>query len=298
MAGLADLDADRLKRMAAQVPGVKAVRDYRVLLRDPDIDAVAIAVPATLHYQVARAALLAGKHVYVEKPLAVSRADGEALVRLARARRRILMVGHILEYHPAVLWLRDMIRRGELGRILYVYSTRVNLGNIRSEENALWSLAAHDVAMILFLIGERAAAVQAVGGDYLQRGVEDVAFMTIRFPRRVLASVHVSWLDPHKVRKLTVVGSKKMAVFDDMEPQEKLRIFDKGVGDHLALRSGDIVSPRVDLTEPLLLECGHFVRCLNRGTKPRSDGEEGLRVLRVLDGAQKSMAHGSRLERL
>ncbi|HEX7050671.1 MAG TPA: Gfo/Idh/MocA family oxidoreductase [Longimicrobiales bacterium] len=286
-------------RIAAEYPGVRVTDAYDEVLADAEVEAVVLATPAPMHAEMAVAALEAGKHVFVEKPLALSVADAERVARAAEAAGRILMVGHLLEYHPAVEYLKDVIDRGELGDVYYCYSQRVNLGKLRSDENALWSLAPHDISVVLYLMGEEPETVEATGQAFLQPGIEDVVFMTMRFASGRVAHVQVSWLDPHKARRLTVVGSKKMVVFDDMQAQEKIRIYDKGVdrrpteaasygsyGELLALREGDIVIPRITGREPLALEIGEFLRSVATGIPPRSDAEDGLRVVRVLEAAQ------------
>jgi predicted dehydrogenase len=208
------------------------------------------------------------------------------------------MVGHLLEYHPVVLRLRDMIKNGELGTVHYIYAQRLNLGTVRSDENALWNFAPHDISVILYLLGLEPSDVSARGQCYLQKDIEDVVFLSLNFDNRAMAHVHVSWLDPHKVRKITVVGSRKMAVFDDLEGTEKLRVYDKGAevstdydsfAEYVSLRFGDILMPYIKLTEPLRLECQHFVECVKTRRTPVSDGRDGLRVVKVLDAAQKSL---------
>jgi predicted dehydrogenase len=276
------------------------VGDLEQLLADPAVDALVIATPPETHHRLAKEALRRGKDVLVEKPLTLRTEDAEELVRMARERSRVLMVGHLLVYHPAVDLLRDIVQRGELGEIHYLYSQRVNFGVIRTHENALWSLAPHDVAVAIDLFGESPQSVTAQGAAYVRPGVEDVAFLQLRFPSGRLAAIHVSWLDPHKDRKLTLVGSRKMAVFDDMEPTEKVRIYDRGVerpdylpyGEALTLRFGDIVIPSVAAAEPLTIECQHFVDRLHDRTAPRSDGESGLRVVRALGAASESLRRG------
>jgi predicted dehydrogenase len=298
-----DLDEPQLAVVHRAYPGIDLTEKYAEPLARPDVDAVVITTPAATHYAMARAALEAGKHVFVEKPLATNVHEGEELVKLAERLGRILFVGHLLVYHPAVTWLREYLGRGELGDVLYMYASRVNLGQVRVEENALWSLGPHDISMILHLLGQDPIEVQATGQSYVREGVEDVVFVTLRFPGRILAHVHVSWLDPHKVRKLTVVGSKKMAVFDDMEAAEKIRLYDKGVDvaedgstlrDSLAVRSGDIRIPRISAEEPLAIECRHFLECVRTGRRPLTDGWNGLRVLRVLHAADVSLQAGGR----
>jgi predicted dehydrogenase len=298
LALLCDSDAQRLTRAAAQAPEARRATDAREVASAADVQAVVISSSAISHYPLAKAMLEAGKDVYVEKPLALSVEHAEGMVRLARERGRILMVGHLLIHHPAVQYLKRLVQEGALGDIHYLYTQRVNLGRVRRDENALWSFAPHDISVILHLLGDQPLDVTARGSAFLQEKVEDVAFLNLRFPKGRMANVHVSWLDPHKVRRCTVVGSKKMAVFDDMEASEKLRIYDKGVdragevvpyGDVLSVRSGDIVIPKISLQEPLKLECQHFVDCVRDRKTPITDGESGLRVVRVLAAAQASL---------
>jgi predicted dehydrogenase len=301
LVALADSDPRRLSATAAQYPGVRAVSVVEELARDPAVQGVVVSASAASHYSLARTMLESGKDVYVEKPLALEVAHAEELVRLARERPRILMVGHLLLYHPAVRYLKELVARGELGDLYYIYSQRVNLGKVRRDENALWSFAPHDLSVILHLIDLEPVDVVARGSAFLQGRIEDVVFLDLRFPGGKLAHVHVSWLDPHKLRKFTVVGSQKMVVFDDMEASEKVRIYDKGVdregkivsyGDALTVRSGDIVIPKISLQEPLAIECRHFVDCIRERKQPLTPGEDGLKVVRVLAAAQASLEQG------
>jgi predicted dehydrogenase len=292
-------DANRAKAAAAY-PGVATCSDPAELVARPDIDAVVIAAPAPLHYEIARKALDAGKHTFVEKPLTLTSADARDLLHRAEERGLTLMVGHLMEYHGAIEYLRDLVASGELGEILYVYAQRLNLGKVRTAENAFWSLAPHDVSMILFLLGEAPDRVSANGASYLHEGVQDVVFANLHFASGKTANIHVSWLDPHKTRRITLVGSKKMAVFDDMESTDKIWIYDKGVapadamayGEDLMLRFGDIRVPHVKMAEPLVAEMKHFVECIESGATPRSDGLDGLRVVQVLEAVDASMRQG------
>jgi predicted dehydrogenase len=299
-----DLDEGALAQVEERYPRLIRTSDYKDLLCDPEIDALVVATSAVTHYGLARAALEADKHVFVEKPIALNTEDAEVLVRLADARGLVLMVGHLLLYHPAVTHLKEMIDRGDLGDVHYVYTARRNLGKVRQDENVMWSLAPHDISVALHLLGGMPATVAAQGQAYLQTGIEDTAFCTLRFADGRLVHSHISWLDPHKVRRLTVVGSRQMAVFDDVEPTEKLRIYDKGVdrmpqynsyGDALTLRFGDIYVPRIDMREPLRLECQHFLDCVAQRRRPLSDGRNGLQVLRVLNALQRSLDEGGGL---
>ncbi len=301
LAALCDHDPARLAATAAQYPGVRATARVEEVAGAPDVRGVVVAASAAQHHTMARALLEAGKDVFVEKPLALRTDHAEELVRLARERDRILMVGHLLLHHPGVRWLKEMVRKGELGEVLYIYSQRVNLGKVRRDENALWSFAPHDLSVILHLLEREPLDVAARGSAFLQGAVEDVVFLHVRFPGGKMAHVHVSWLDPHKLRKFTVVGSQKMVVFDDMEASEKIRVYDKGIdragqivsyGDALSVRSGDILIPKISLQEPLRIECQHFVDCVREHRTPLTDGEDGLRVVRVLAAAQQSLAAG------
>jgi predicted dehydrogenase len=296
-----DVSTEQLSRISGAFPGVTWTKDYSELVSDSDINAVVIATPPADHFQLASRALEAGKDVFVEKPLALNVDDGRKLVELADKNDRILMVGHIMEYHPASLKLKEFISSGKLGRVYYLYSSRVNLGKVRDIENSLWSFAPHDISLIMFLLGKIPVGVTSTGASYLQKEIEDVSFLTLHFEDKTMAHIHVSWLDPHKERKLTVVGSKMMAVFDDTESTEKIRLYDKGVdtkldyttyGEYLSLRAGDILIPKVDSTEPLMAECKHFIDCVQNRKRPISDGNDGLRVLTVLTAAQDSMQKG------
>jgi len=296
-----DLDEGNLKRAKAQYPDIEITDNYAALLQDPEIQAVVIATSAALHHKMVKEALLSGKHVYVEKPLTLSITHAEELVQLAQENEKKLMVGHLMEYHPAIEKLKDMIDGQELGDIYYLHAQRVNLGKIRRDENALWSFAPHDISIIMYLLGEMPENVSARGQAYLQDGIEDVVFLNLLFASKVMAQIQLSWLDPHKIRQTTIVGSKKMAVFNDMEPTEKIRIYDKGVvnngvygsfGEALSLRFGDITIPYIKMTEPLRLECKHFIDCICNDTKPRSDGQDGLQVVKVLQAAQDSLDNG------
>ena len=289
------------ERWAPAFPDARASSDLDELLADPDLDAVVVATPVPSHAALAARVLEAGKHCFVEKPLAQSVADAEEVVAAARAAGRVLMVGHLLEYHPGLEQLKQIADSGELGDIHYIYGNRLNLGKLRAEENALWSLGAHDVSVVLRLAGgEEPVECTATGECYMREGVEDVVFAYLRFASGLAAHLHLSWLDPHKERRFTVVGSKKMATFDDMEVERKLTIYDKGFdedsssyGEYIT-RSGDISSPRVPNDEPLRIECRHFVDRVRDGAPPRSDGEAGLRVVRVLEALQESLDRSRR----
>ena len=295
---ICDLDEKKLGQMSSLYPGTKTTKDFNDLINDPDLHAVVIATTAPHHFTLGKQALEAGKDVYIEKPLVLKTDDAEELIRIADENKQILMVGHLLEYHPVVNKLKEMIDAGELGDIHYIYAQRVNLGTVREDENALWNFAPHDISVILYLLDMEPTDISARGQAYLQKGIEDVVFFTLNFNDKKMAHVHVSWLDPHKVRKITVVGSKKMAVFDDIESTEKLRVYDKvathnteytSFAEYLNLRFGDITIPHINVGEPLKLECNHFLESIRNRTQPLSDGLDGLRVVKVLDAAQKSL---------
>ncbi|MFZ4849486.1 MAG: Gfo/Idh/MocA family protein [Caldilinea sp.] len=268
------------------------------ILADPALAGVVVATPARTHFTLARDALAAGKHVLVEKPLTMDLDEGAELIALARQQQLTLMVGHVFEYNPAVRYIKTLIERGELGEIFYLYSRRVNLGRVQSDVNALWSIAPHDISIALYLLGQMPEAVRCQGASCLNGRVEDVVFLTLFFPNNLLCHVHASWLDPSKTREMTVVGSRKMVVYDDVSTEGKVRIYDKGAfrkgdvtyGDfQYKLHSGDILIPRLDLHEPLQMECAHWIDCIRTGSPPLTDGENGLRVLKVLDAGERSL---------
>jgi len=295
LAWLCDASEDARAKLAASFPAARSTGEIADLLADPELDAVVLATPVPTHAELAVAVAGAGKHCFVEKPLATSAADAERAVAAAAEAGRILMVGHLLEYHPAVARLKELIENEDLGGLYYVYGNRLNLGKLRADENALWSLGAHDVSVALHLIGEEPETCEAHGASFVREGVQDVVFCYLRFPSGIVAHLHLSWLDPHKERRLTVVGSRRMATFDDMLIEGKLTIYDKGFdedtrswGEYIA-RSGDTFSPRIANREPLRIECEHFIECIRTGATPRSDGHSGLRVVRVLEALQRSL---------
>ena len=289
---ICDNDPARLHLMKDQYPGLLAANDYEALLKSDNLKAVIIATPAEQHFSMAEAALLAGKDVLVEKPLALRYSDGEKLVRLAEKLNRILMVGHLLEYHPAILKLEQIINSGELGRIQYMYSNRLNLGRVRREENILWSFAPHDIAVILRLIGDLPLEVTSTGGAYLQPNIADVTVTNMLFDNGVRAHIFVSWLHPYKEHRLVVIGAKKMASFNDGAVENKLLLYDQGmdwVNGALVPRKGDGTNIEFDVDEPLKIECQHYLECLRTRESPRTDGPSALNVLRVLQASQRSL---------
>lgn len=303
-----DPDAENVKRAVRLMPSLKATTNPAEVIADPLVNAVIIATPASTHYEFAKAALLAGKHALVEKPLANSSAEAEELVSIASEKGLVLMVGHILEHHPATVRLKRLIDEGELGKVQYLYLIRTNLGRIRADVNVMWDLAPHDISIVHYLLDAVPRRVSAKGKSYVVKGIEDVVFMLLEFDKDVIASIHVSWLDPEKIRRVTVIGDEKMAVFDDLQGVEKIRVLDRGVDYNpraerefedfgsfqLAYRYGDIWIPNLQLTEPLRNQCTHFVECIRNGVEPRTSGESGLKVVRVLEAAQRSLEEDGR----
>jgi predicted dehydrogenase len=295
LAWLCDLDERSLARYAMRHPRARMTNRYEDLLDDPSVDAVAVATPVALHYAMAKQALEAGKHVFVEKPPAMRAHEMEDLYTLAAERRLVLMPGHLLLYHPGVRKLKELIGSGALGEVLCIYGNRQNLGKIRRDENALWSLGVHDLSVILYLVEEEPDEVVAHGNSFLTPGVEDVVFCYLHFPSGKIAHMHLSWLDPHKMRKITVVGSEKMAVFDDMELDRKVTIYDKAPWKRAdsygewQTRSGDIHIPKVSTDEPLKLECQHFLALVRGEGDPQRVALDGLSVVRTLEQLQTSL---------
>ena len=297
---ICDAAPENLERARAACPGVGLADDFETVIADEEVEAVVVASPAVTHHSLCREALLAGKHVFVEKPLSTDVEQGRDLVRLARERGLVLMVGHVFLYHPGVRFIKEYIDSGQAGRILYMYSQRLNLGRLRRDENCLWSLAPHDVSIMLYLMGGMPTSVVARGASYLRPGIEDVVFFTVYFPDGQIGNVHVSWLDPHKIRRFTIVGSEKMLVFDLMDPENKVKIFDRkvypaggdevmGYGDEMKIHFGEETCPEIRMEEPLKLECLQFLECVREGKEPLTSAESGLRVLEVIGAAGQSM---------
>jgi predicted dehydrogenase len=295
LAWICDVSEERVAAAASRYPAARTTTSFDELLADEAVEAVVVATPVPTHAELARRTLAAGKHVFVEKPMAMGAGDAEVLVALAEERGLTLMPGHLLLYHPGVLKLKELVDAGELGDVLYVYGNRQNLGTIRADENALWSLGVHDLSVILYLLGEEPSEVLARGESFLKEGVEDVVFCHLRFPSGKAAHMHLSWLDPHKMRRMTVVGTDKMAVFDDMELDRKVTVYDSAAEPSLrsygewSTRTGDVYSPRVPNAEPLRLECEHFLG-LVRGEGDRFEAARaGLAVVRALEQLQASL---------
>ena len=301
---LAETTPDRREYVKSRYKDIHVINDYKDILRGDAVDAVAIATPAGCHYRQVRDTLMAGKHCFVEKPLAMERAEAEELVSIAQRKNKILMVGHIFLYNAAVRKLKEEIDKGTLGAILYIYSQRLNLGKIRQDVNAMWNFAPHDISILLYLIESSPLWVSAIGACYVQPGIEDVVFMTIGFENGINANIHISWLDPNKIRKMTIVGTKQMIVYDDISDY-KIQIFDKGIekievgdslGDYdsfgkfqLIHRAGDLLIPKIEFIEPLRTETKHFIDCIYNNSKPLSDGTHGLMVTKIIEAAMTSL---------
>ena len=292
LAWLCDSD-DGKEELAGRYPQARYTKDFDEMLGDDSLDAVVVATPVPTHFDLARRALAAGRHVLVEKPPAMRGEEMAELCKLAQESDLVLMPGHLLLYHPGVVKVKEMIDAGELGQVLCVYGNRQNLGQIRRDENALWSLGAHDLSVMLHLIGEEPVEAWARGESFLRNGIEDVVFCFLRFPSGVVAHMHVSWLDPHKMRKLTVVGRDKMAVFDDMEPERKVTVYDKGPVQRPAsewqVREGDIHIPKLTREEPLRRECAHFLSLVAGEGDPLEPSRQGVAVVRTLELLQESL---------
>jgi predicted dehydrogenase len=306
-----DLDPERLHRAERQHPGARMTSVFHDVLEDPEVDAVVVATPVHTHHALSLQALEANKHVMVEKPLAQTSAQGREMIETAEARGLTLLVGHVFLYNPAVRQIREYIRSGTLGDIHYIYSQRLNLGIVRRDVNALWNFGPHDISIVNYWLEAAPESVIARGYSYIQPGIEDVVFMTLDYPGNIGVNAHISWLDPRKVRRMTIVGSEKMLVYDDVDADARVVIYDKGIsregaedvgGDgaslgrfesfgefQLLVRAGDVLIPKLEFAEPMKIECQHFVHCIRTGERPLSDGLDGLRVVQALEAAQRSM---------
>jgi predicted dehydrogenase len=307
LVGVADLSVERLRQLRTRYRNVVLTQNFRDLLTDA-VDAVVIATPVSTHHSLAREALRAGKHVLVEKPLTSTSTEALDLIRLAEQRGLALMVGHTFEYNPAVIALRDIVRRGDIGEVLYVDAARLNLGQFRHDVNVLWDLAPHDISIMNLLVQSEPTHVSARGSTCVHPNMHDVAYLELRYPNGVMGHIHVSWLEPAKVRRFTVVGEEKMIVYNDVSSEEKLRIYDKRAvkttssGDfadfHLTYHYGGVTIPAVPIGEPLKIEIDHFAECILHGAVPQSDGWSGLRVTQVLEAADKSLHNGGTRKRI
>ncbi len=304
---VADLKKERLAIIQNSFPSVKVTENYRDLF-GMHLDAVVVATPPATHFAIARDCLEHGLHAMVEKPLTLTSADAEELIEIAEKNKKVLMVGHTFEYNNAVHALKDLMDKGDLGEIYYLDSARLNLGLFSKELNVMWDLAPHDISIMIYLLGKLPFSVSAQGTESVFKGIHDVAYINLHFPGNIMAHVHVSWLDPCKVRRVTVVGSKKMAVYNDIESLEKIKIYDKGVNApeytnnyadfQISYRYGDILIPNIRVVEPLKIECQHFLDCISNGKKPCSCGEDGFHVVKVLEAAQKSLTNSGHIEEL
>lgn len=295
---ICDIDEDRIKFFQKKYPDLAISYDYRGLLKNPEIKAVVISTPAVTHYPLAKEALLANKDVFVEKPLALNYGEGEELVSVAQEKDKILMVGHILEYHPAIIKLKELVNSGELGNIKYIYSNRLNLGKFRTEENILWSFAPHDISIVLDLLEEMPEEVSAHGANYLEPNISDVTVTTMTFPSGVKAHIFVSWLHPYKEQKLVVIGGKKMVMFDDLGSNGKLFLYNHKIDwiERIPVPRPEDAQPlEVEEKEPLRSECEHFIDCIISRKLPRTDGQSGLRVLKILEACQESLKENGKL---
>lgn len=298
-----DLDAARLTRIATKHPHIETTQDLGQILGDPEIDAVAVSTPVKTHFELVRQALAAGKHVMVEKPITSTSDEARQLIGCAQEAGKILMVGHVFEYNASIRALKRLVDSGELGDVHYMYFERTNLGPVRTDVNALWDLASHDISIMSYVMGRPPSDVTARGQSYLNESIEDAVFATFAFDQGPLAHVNVSWLNPRKVRQITVVGSKKMAVWDDLELQRPIQIYDRHVeggldaDTYLAYKTtvidGGVYIPNIKLNQPLQAECEHFLDCIEKGEQPQSDGASGLAVVLALEAATRSMAEGS-----
>jgi len=292
LAAVCDSNRDRLEGVSKSYPEIRTTHSFQSIIKDSSIDAIAIATPAETHYQMAKQGLLAGKHVFVEKPIALHVREGMELNELAKTQQQVLMIGHLLHYHPGVIKLKQLVSEGELGKIEYIYSNRLNLGKIRREENILWSFAPHDISVILSLTGEMPERVISEGANYLHKRVADVTLSNLSFPSGIKAHIFVSWLHPYKEQRLVVVGDRKMALFDDVEPEHKLLLYPHRIvwKDHVPVPDKkEAEKIPIERREPLREECRHFIDCIREGLTPKTDGEEAIRVLRVLQACQRSL---------
>jgi predicted dehydrogenase len=306
LAWVCDADPGRLQPVASRYPSARATPRIGDVLADASVDAVYLATPVSSHYALARKALLQGKHVLIEKPLATTLEQAQELAELAAARELTLMVGHTFVFSPPVRKVKDLIDGGTVGPIYYVETTRVNLGLFQKDVSVLWDLGPHDLSILMYWLDEVPTVVSARGRSYLGEALEDVAFLTLEFPSGILAQVQISWLAPSKLRRTSIVGRQRMIVYDDLEPVEKVKIFDRGVDRQpasfgefqLTYRSGDILSPRLDTTEPLYLECQHFLECIRTRRPPDTSARSGIDVVRVIQAAERSLRRGGAPQRV
>ncbi len=306
-----DLNAERLSHIKKLYPDIVAIKDYLHILRDEDIVAVVIATPASSHFGLAKEALLHKKNLLIEKPIAMDIDEARELIGLAAKEQKIVMVGHTFKFNPAVLKLRELIKSGSLGKIFYIYSRRTNLGPLRKDANAVWDLAPHDISIVNFILGKNPLSVSAQGAKYLPHNLEDIAFILLNYPNKILVHIHVSWLDPKKTREIVAVGSRKMAIFNDLDAENPISVYDKSVVKkkfkqdydsfeefQMIIKNGKVQTPQVKKVEPLNAECRHFIECIRKNKPPLTDGKDGLEVLKVLIGIQHSLSNNGKQYRL
>ena len=308
-----DKNFPQIENLPQLYPGLKVTAKYDEVLLSKDVESVVVCTPAQTHFEFSRQALVSGKHVLVEKPLAMSVKECDELIKIAQKNSLTLMVGHTFLFNAAVRKVKEYIKSGELGDILYIYAQRLNLGQIRKEIDSMWNFAPHDISIINYWLGVQPIGVRATGYAYLQKGVADVVFMTLDFPKGVGANILISWLDPTKVRRMTVIGSKKMVVYDDVSADAKVQVYDKGFDKYFTnkdvasdsfadyqfrTRSGDVVIPKINFKEPLQAECRHFLDCIEKKARPLADGNNGLRVVEILEAGTKSILTGGKLVKL
>ncbi|MBU2600349.1 Gfo/Idh/MocA family oxidoreductase [bacterium] len=299
-----DKDLSRLTKMKELFPAINVTEKFDEIINNPEIDAVVVATHVSLHYELGEKVLKSKKHLFVEKPFTSSTLQAKKLISLAKENKRVVMVGHTFEYTPAVNKIKEIINSGELGEIYYVDMSRLNLGLFQRDINVIWDLAPHDLSILMYVLEKRPISLSAFGTSHVIEGIEDVAMVRLEFSERLSAFLHLSWLDPCKVRRATIVGSKKMLVYNDITPLEKIRIYDRGVDSespydsfgefHLSYRYGDIYIPMISGVEPLKIECSHFVECILEGKRPKTDGQNGLNVVTILEATQKSIKNNGK----
>ncbi|OGB66159.1 MAG: oxidoreductase [Caldithrix sp. RBG_13_44_9] len=304
----ADLKKIRLDYITALYPTIQSTLDYRDIVKDPQIDVVVICTPVFSHFEIASAALQAGKHILIEKPMTSTIAQAEELINLAEKKSSTILVDHTFLFTGAVRKIKEIVEVGDIGDIYYFDSVRVNLGLFQHDVNVVWDLAPHDISIMDYIIARPPVSIVATGSDHLGKGLEDVAYLTVFYPDNIIAHIHVNWLSPVKIRQTQISGSKKMVVWDDNSPSEKVKIYDKGIeviqtadqvyNTLIQYRTGDMYCPKIPQTEALTVEMGHFAECLEKGVKPVSDGHSGLRVVQILESAEKSIKNRGKEIRL
>lgn len=304
-----DLSQEKLTHIKKLYPKIEITKNHEEVLDNKNITAVVIATPANTHYKLVKKFLLAGKHILVEKPITIKISEANELIKIANDKKRILMVGHTFMYNTAIRKIKSYIQKGEFGRIYYLYSRRTNLGPLRKDVSAMWDLAPHDISIFSYFLNANPIELLAKGEDYLQKGKQDVAFITATYSKKIIANMHVSWLDPHKVREITIVGSKKMLVFNDLDTKEPIKIYDKMVMKkkykqsydtfeefQMIIKEGKTKAPRIKLNEPLKVECEHFLNSIKQNKQPLTDGLNGLNVLKVLNAVESSLKSGTKVK--